>query len=69
MFRKPKKAVITVENNGEIKQASGQVTGEPLPIQLTDPVQVERLAVVQTGRSIVITAGNDKQIINVEIKG
>jgi hypothetical protein len=69
MFKKPQKAIITVENAGEIKQASGPVTGEPLPVQLTTPVQVERLAIVRTGRSIVITAGNDQQIINVEIKG
>ncbi len=69
LFRRNKKAVITVEQGDGYKQASGQITGEPLPVQLTQPVTVERLAIVRTGNSIVISAGNDDAIINVEIKG
>lgn len=69
MFRKEKQAVITVEHQGNVKRATGIVSTEPLPIQLTNLVGVERISIVQSGKSIVVTAGNDESIINIEIKG
>lgn len=68
MFKKPKKAIITLETKGQIKQASGQVTGEPLPVQLSEPMTIDRLTIVQTGKAVVVTAGNDNEIINIEVR-
>lgn len=69
MFKKPKTAIISVEQNGEIKQATTNLTSEPQPVQLTVPVSVDKLTIAQTSKGIVIAAGNDNEIINIEVKG
>lgn len=69
MFKKKAlQATITVENGNDVKQAVGEVGVQPLPIQLVDMVGVERINITKTNDAIVITAGNDKAIVNIEIK-
>jgi hypothetical protein len=69
MFKKKAiTAVITYDNGNETKQAKGEVTTQALPIQLTDMVGVERINIIRNGDSIVITAGNDNAVVNIELK-
>ena len=69
MFKKKAiTAVITYDNGNETKQAKGEVTAQALPIQLTDMVGVERINIIRNGDSIVITAGNDNAVVNIELK-
>lgn len=70
MFKKKSEivAVVTVENGNEVKQATGTVDAKALPIQLVDMIGVERISISRQGDSVVITAGNETAVVNIELK-